>query len=270
MRHLKIEKKKINLQSFRHRKAEESDCPELIDEDVTITLHGKSEPCLVYKTNVETGNLIKACEKIKFRQNDKRTSGVISTSRVFGYAPRNELWNRPCRETAMAQEIPSEHEEIVKSADTASKFYHRYAPKMAKKHQWITDNYVLAEYRLGSSMFTSGIVNENNPLLYHFDKGNYSGRWSAMFTYKRDIEGGHLAIPEMGISFKCSSNCLVMFDGQSFLHGVTPIVKRTKKARRWTAVFYSLKNMWNCEPYTDEVEAMRATRTLTEISKAKK
>ena len=116
-------------------------------------------------------------------------------------------------------------------------------------------------------MFTSGIVNHNNPLKYHFDSGNYNGVWSAMFAFKRDIEGGHLACPEIDVAFKCSNFSLVMFDGQSILHGVTPIKKMKPDAVRYTVVYYSLKAMWSCDSPSDELERMRSKRQEIELSR---
>ena len=256
-----LEKKKINFQSFRHRRAEEKDCAEIVDEDTCITL------ALVYLTNANSGRLLEACENIDIHTST-RTSGLVTTSRIFGFSPRNFVRNAPCKATSLAEEDPNMHSCIVDAAENAATYYRKYAPKQAGKHQYMTENYVLPEYRLGSSMFTSGIVNENNPLLYHFDSGNYPKVWSAMFAFKKDVEGGHLCTPELGIKFKTGNNSLILFDGQALLHGVTPITKLSKNAKRFTVVYYSLKNMWSCEPYEDEIEHMRESRTLTEESKS--
>lgn len=266
MRYRTLEKRVLNFQSYNHRKAEEEDCSELVDEDTVITLKGQEEPALVYLKNVDSKGLLDACDSINI-PTSTRTSGLVTTSRIFGYSPRNMIRNAPCKATSLAEESPKEHEEIINCAEIAAFYYRRYAPVQADKHQYMTDNYVLPEYRLGTSMFTSGIVNENNPLMYHFDSGNYPKVWSAMFAFKKDIDGGHLCVPEIDLKFKTGDGSLILFDGQGLMHGVTSIKKLSNKAKRYTIVYYSLKNMWSCEPYEDEIENMRNSRTITEINK---
>jgi hypothetical protein len=53
------------------------------------------------------------------------------------------------------------------------------------------------------------------------------------------------------------------------LHGVTPIKRLSEDAFRFTVVYYSLKQMWNCETVRGEVDALRDRRTKTEQKRAK-
>jgi hypothetical protein len=91
-----------------------------------------------------------------------------------------------------------------------------------------------------------------------------------MFAFKRDVEGGYLAFPEFDIALKTSSCSLSMFDGQSILHGVTPIKKLKPSSVRYTVVYYSLKNMWSCETPQGEIERMRNKRLEIELSRVTK
>lgn len=259
----------INPDSFKHRRAEQSDCSIFINESTTITLQDQNDPCLIYIKDVEVDGLLDACSKIYIPTN-VRGRGLVTTSRTFGYAPRNLVRNLGCRNSSLNIDSPEEHNSIVKCADRASFYYNRYANKVAKRHQSMTDNYLDSEYKLGESMFTSGVINKDNPLLYHYDKGNYTGVWSAMFAFKKDVEGGYLAIPELDIMLETSDRSLTLFNGQLYLHGVTPVVKKSKSAYRYTVVYYSLKDMWNCEPYKGEVEYLRQKRTYTEQKKAER
>tara|TARA_Y100001973_G_C5175340_1_gene321545 strand:- start:124 stop:942 length:819 start_codon:yes stop_codon:yes gene_type:complete len=267
MKTLTIKKSKINYRSFRHRKADESDCATLIDEDVTIYKDQETEPTVVYKTNIDTKGLLKACQNIDY-QTSTRTSGMVTTSRIFGYSPRNHIRNAPCRATSLAKEDAENHKSLVEGAEIAASIYEEFAPSQAKKHMAQTERLVLPQYRLGKSMFTSGIVNENNPLLYHFDSGNYPNVWSAMFAFKHKIDGGYLCCPELDVKFATSNNSVIMFDGQGLLHGVSPIKMTSEDSKRYTIVYYSLKNMWSCEALGDEISNMRASRTLTEMDRA--
>jgi hypothetical protein len=116
-------------------------------------------------------------------------------------------------------------------------------------------------------MYTSGIINENNPLKYHFDAGNFKGTWSAMFGFRKKTEGGYLSLPEIEIGIEIKNNSLLLFDGQSLLHGVTPIKMLEKDSKRYTIVYYSLQQMWNCKPIDDEIIEQRKIRN--EIEKKK-
>jgi hypothetical protein len=266
MQYLNAKLKGIDVKEYRHRSAAESDCSILIDEDTTIMVDGK--PLVVYIANVsgEAKMLFDALTKIKY-DSTVRTSGLVTSSRIFGYAPRNGIRNLPCRSTSLARESPKENRILKKFASVAAHYYNKTNEDLAKRHQQMTDEKVLGNYKMDDSMFTSGIVNHNNPLKYHFDSGNYVGVWSAMFAFKRDIEGGHLACPELDIAFKCSNHSLTMFDGQSILHGVTPIKKMKSDAVRYTVVYYSLKSMWSCETPQNEVERMRGMRQEIELKR---
>ena len=88
------------------------------------------------------------------------------------------------------------------------------------------------------------------------------------FAFKKDIEGGHLCVPEIGLKFKTGDGSLILFDGQGLMHGVTSIKKTSVEAKRFSVVYYSLKNMWACDPYEDEIENLREGRTNLEIKKS--
>ncbi len=120
------------------------------------------------------------------------------------------------------------------------------------------------QYVLAGTMFTSGIVNENNPLQYHYDSGNYNGVYSAMFGFKQGVRGGYLSVPQLDVGFEIADSSLLLFDGQGLLHGVTPIKKLRKDAKRYSIVYYSLKQMWNCDTPGEELERLRNRRTEME------
>jgi hypothetical protein len=266
MQYLNAKLKNLDVKEYRHRSAKEEDCSQLIDTDTTVMIDGK--PAIVYIADVsnEAKLLFDALTKIRY-DSTTRTSGLVTSSRIFGYAPRNGIRNLPCRSTSLALDSPSENKILKRFAAVAAHHYNETNRELAEKHQKMTDDNVLENYKMDGSMFTSGIVNHNNPLKYHFDSGNYVGVWSAMFAFKRDVEGGYLACPEIDISFKCSNHSLIMFDGQSILHGVTPIRKLNKNAVRYTVVYYSLKSMWSCDTPTDEVERMRNKRLEIELKR---
>jgi hypothetical protein len=91
-----------------------------------------------------------------------------------------------------------------------------------------------------------------------------------MLGFKKDIEGGHLTIPELDLAFDIGDQSLLLFDGQSLLHGVTPFRRTTDAAMRYTVVFYSLEGMWRCEPPGEELKHFNRARTRNERLRAEK
>lgn len=267
MRYLSVKLKEVDVQSWQHRRAEEADASQIIDEDICVTVGDSIVLVYIAKVDKDMSDMMAALHRIPY-STARRTNGLMSTSKIFGYAPRAPLRNQPCRAAKLAAEAPTESDVIQKGAEVAFNYYQEHNPSMARKHLAMTIEKVRPEYRIRNTMFTSGIVNNNNPLRYHFDAGNYQSVWSAMFAFKRDIQGGHLCIPELDLKLKCSNASLTLFDGQALLHGVTPIHKTSPHAVRYTVVYYSLKSMWSCDAPADELTRMRMKRAELEKRRA--
>lgn len=266
---LELNKTKLKIDEYRKRSAKEEDFEIFIKESSIIKVNNNIE--IVYIDNVEQdlNEIFEAIQNIKYAKST-RTNGLISTSRIFGYAPRNITRNQPCRITSLATEFPKQHFIVEKAAMIAKKYYEKYNAKKAEEHMNLTIEKILPQYRIGETMYTSGIINENNPLKYHYDSGNFVGTWSAMFAFRKKTEGGYLSIPELNVGIEIKNNSLLLFDGQSLLHGVTPIKMLSKDAKRYTIVYYSLKQMWNCKPLNEEIIEMRNRRNQIERNKVKK
>lgn len=263
---IEISKRNIDLSEYKKRSAKVEDFQSLIRESTIIKINGKIEIVYINDVEEDLNHIFDAIKKIKYNKST-RTNGLISTSRIFGYAPKNVTRNQPCRITTLANEFPKQHFIVEKAGEIAKKYYELYNPEKALEHQKLTEEKILDQYRIGSTMYTSGIINENNPLKYHFDAGNFTGTWSAMFAFRKNTEGGYLSLPELNVGIEIKNNSLLLFDGQSLLHGVTPIKKLSNDAKRYTIVFYSLKQMWNCKPINEEIIDMRNKRA--EIEKRK-
>jgi len=267
MKTIEVDFKNLDLKEYRNRSATEKDYDVLIDEDAIITLNGKKIIVYISKLDKKMPQMVQALKKVKY-DTSTRTNGLVTTSKIFGFAPRNVIRNHPCRSAKFASDQPQEHDIVAQAAYIAEEQYKKHHPEMAEKHFEIADKKVRKEYRIGETMFTSGIINHNNPLRYHFDAGNFEGVASAMFAFKEDIDGGFLSVPEVGLGFACRDHSLTIFDGQALLHGVTPIKKLKQSATRFTVVFYSLKQLWNCETNVDEISRLRARRAEYEFRKA--
>lgn len=268
MRVLDATRKELDLTQFKHRGAEQSDCSVFLKESTIVKVNGQI--VIVYYAHVDDkalDEMARVLPKIEY-QTSTRTSGLVTTSRIFGYAPRNELRRQPCRATSFAVDQPLEHAIVAQGSKIVEKYYLDSFPELAEYHRELTNTKVRPEYRLEETMFTSGIVNHNNPLRYHFDSGNFKNVCSAMLAFKHKVDGGHLCVPELDLCIEIADRSLLLFDGQGLIHGVTPIKKLAPDAHRFTVVYYSLQQMWNCEVITDEIARLRNKRAEIERKRA--
>ena len=86
-----------------------------------------------------------------------------------------------------------------------------------------------------------------------------------MVAWRYKCVGGHLAIPEYNIGLEIADNSVLFFDGQKIMHGVTPIKYLSPKAYRYSLVFYTLKQMWKCQPFNKEFARIKQVKSDREI-----
>lgn len=211
MKTIELQKKEINLKEFKRRSALESDCQNLIDYDCIITNNG--QPIIYYsKIDIDTSPLRWAVNTIKYNK-DERTAGLVSNSTVFGYMPRRVLMADFCHAALMATNFPKQHYIITNFVNELENIYQKHFPETYQKHKDLIAEKLKKEWTIDGSVFTSGIVNKNNPLKYHHDSGNFKGVLSNMICFKKGISGGRLSIPEYDIKLEIADNTLVIFNG---------------------------------------------------------
>jgi hypothetical protein len=190
-----------------------------------------------------------------------RVAGTAAVSqalqRVFGYMPRKTGHRDYCTLASIGMEHPEAEHALEEGAKVAEHFYRLTSPDLHAQHAArLRQKRVRKQWRFGEgdSVFTSGIVNKNNPLPYHYDTGNFDQAWSAMFVFKSPgYSGGRLHVPEYDCAFELPDHSLIMFDGQDLIHGVTPVVNEGG-AYRYSVVYYSLRMMWKCLTTMEEVD----------------
>ena len=258
MKTITVRKKPIDYKEYVRRSATSDDYSRLIEEPCIIKDKDSGEILGVY--GILTGDRLEQLRntilKIKITKN-RRTQGLKTQSRIFGYMPREPIRKNWCSSVVMARQQPKEHAIVCQFATVLADYYQIYTPEIYDKHLKIVDEKVLPQWKIKDSPFTSGIINKNNTLKYHFDSGNFRQVYSNMVGFKKDIEGGHLAMPEYDIALAIGDGSITFFDGQKILHGVTPITNLTEDAYRYTIVYYSLQGMWKCEPIDDEIARIR-------------
>lgn len=268
MQTLCLKRRDIDLKDYCKRRAQESDCTTLITDEFKLVDEDTGEVVALYcKPQSEDeifNDIFDACVEVKYFK-DYRSSGLATTSRVFGYNPRNEVRRKySCTAATLAHETPSLHGRVLRGGALAAKYYALHNADLYQQHLQTTSEKISEDWRLPEVPFTSGIINDNNPLCYHFDTGNFKKVWSAMIVLKRKISGGYLAMPEYDVMVEVLNHSIFYFDGQSILHGVTPIKKMAADARRFSLVYDSLQQMWNCQPLREEIARARMARQEAE------
>lgn len=267
---IEVKAKELNAKELKSRFAVESDASQLIKEDTLLVEDGK--PILLYKKIdwCDTEELRQCCMTVKYttdtRLPKKNMPGITTRSAIFGYRPRVPLRQDFCSATSMANVNPVEHATITHFASKLTDVYRQYFPETFAQHE-LKANDVKAEWRIPNSVFTSGIINKNNPLQYHHDSGNFKGVLSNMVAFKNGIAGGRLVLPEYDLKLEIADNTIAIFDGQSIVHGVTPIRKFTSNAYRYTIVYYSLEQMWKCDTIHEEVLRIRRLKKERELKR---
>ncbi len=246
------------------RTAVESDYSTLIKESCKLIDKETGELVGVYLVMPKTpSNLLKALMKIKYEKN-KRTQGLITNSRIIGYRPREKIRNDFCSSTNLSVQNPKEHKIICDFAHVLTKYYKKNCGEVFTEHAAIAKEKILPEWTITGTPFSSGIVNKNNALHYHYDSGNFKNVYSNMVAFKSNSKGGYLAIPEYDIGLEIANNSILLFNGQKIMHGVTPFKLLSPNAYRYSIVYYTLQQMWKCEPITKELARIKDERTKLE------
>jgi len=271
MNELRVERNKnFDEQILWGKPVVETDCENLITEDTLVYIDG--QPQILY-VNLrlsleERTRLVWACKNIRYEKSVRSGRYAVKTeSATFGYMPRRSLFQDFCYKALKAKDDPRTELIFADYALKLEEIYRKNFPDVYEAHKQLSDQKILSEWKLDGSIFSSGISNQNNQLPYHRDNGNFKGVYSNMIGFKKDIVVGHLICPEIDLKFEISDGSLLIFNGQDILHGVSPIIKASPEAYRYTVVYYTLQQMWNCLPIGEEVKRIRKVKETRELKR---
>lgn len=256
---------KIYLKKY----ANESDANIIVGEDTLIIDKGKPAIAVIGISDSFNGDLIWGeLNKIRFIEH-YRTSGTITQNKTIGYGQRVAIRNDYCMRCVMHRDHPSVADNIESLSNPLQQLYKEHFPEVFQYHKEWVDKNILDEYRMKGTIFTQGIINKQNRLVYHKDNGNIPGTNSAMIVFNRYTDGGNLIIPEYDLKIKCRNNVVVIFCGENLIHGVTQIKQNMPFGCRYSIVFYSLKAMKNCLGQKEELTRIQQVKTQRAINRAK-
>lgn len=198
-----------------------------------------------------------------------RSQGIRSKAKVFGFVAANALLKRnSCRVCTGAHDAPNEHSIICDSAEQFSQMLKEHLPDQYALNKTAAD-LIRPEWRLPGGLWTSGVVNQTSALPYHRDRNNLDA-WSVMPVIRRGVRGGHLHFPELSLEdgspvvAECADGDVIFFNGQQYMHGVTPISKVDPDGYRYSCVYYPVKKMCSCRSPQEEQANSRERRTNSE------
>jgi len=252
------------------KNATDSDYETLITDNTLIRDKDTGEIIIVYmKLKEGVDELREAIINLKYNKG-RRAGGLKSYDKIFGYMSRIGFQNDYCSTAGFARESPKNHKTVCDYGDKLGDLYKEYVPEMYDYHSKIVAEKVKPDWILGNSPFTSGIINKNNQLNYHYDSGNFKDVFSNMIAFKNKIEGGRLSLPEYNIGFEIADSSVTLFDGQRILHGVTPIKYLAPESYRFSIVYYSLQQMWKCTSPKEELDRIKKVKTERNQNRYKK
>jgi hypothetical protein len=187
--------------------------------------------------------------------------GLPTQSSVFGFLPRVALRVDYCRLSAKSKEEHENYELAFKFSETLCNIYKKYLPVEYGNALEEINATVHKDYRPQNTPFLTCNFNINHAIRYHRDSGNYRGAFSNVLILKKNVVGGYLVCPEIGITLSQCDRALTIFDGQSILHGVTPIKKTSEGGYRSSIVYYTLHSMRHCYPFQEELERLQKVKT---------
>ena len=266
MRTLQATLHPVDHKALRFRSAAVGDYDTLITESVRIQ-EGDDLRIVFQVMDEAPEDLIKAFRTINYNKSS-RTAGLTTQARVLGSLPRITIRRDYCTMSGMASEHPAAHATFLNYARKASSIYKEFAPTEQAAQQELVESKVKPGWRISDSVFTSGIVNWDNPLNYHTDTGNFPGTWNAMYALARDMSGGQLVVPEFRIAFSFAKPAFIIFEAAKFLHGVTPLRKLSSLSYRYSVVFYALQQLCNCLSPAEELDRIQKVKTVRELKRA--
>lgn len=225
--------------------------------DYEAFLYGNGRILAIYKkANFDLLSVRKACLQLQFNK-QVRSSGIACMSMNINASPRRTHLDNRCWESKLRREQPDVHQIFEQAAREISKVYRRYFKKRFAnqvKQTYSGQHKVDEAYRIKNTPFTGGVINKNSALPYHYDLANTNDGISCMIILKSGVGGGELILPQLDVGFACQDGYILLFDGKTYLHGVTSIVKRAKtNAYRYTVVHYNNSGMDLCLPPDQEI-----------------
>lgn len=230
----------------------------VINEDTLFTKNGINVGLYIKIDNNQLQGIRAASLNTKYVKTYRTRKALPTQSSVFGSLPRIPLRNDYCRFSAQTKNEKTNANILFSFLPYLTEIYKNYLPAQYEHDLKVISENVNTDYVIKEQApFTTANINVNHAIKYHRDTGNFKKNLSNVLILKDGIVGGELVFPEYGFALSQEDRYLAIFDGQSEIHGVMPIIKTKENPYRASIVYYTLENMKHCYPFKMEVERLQ-------------
>ena len=230
----------------------------VINEDTLFTKNGVTVGLYIKISKEHSQAIRQASLKTKYVKTYRTRKALPTQSSVFGGLPRIPLRNDYCRFSAQTKNEKTNANILFSFLPHLTEIYKQYLPAQYEHDLKVISENVNTDYLIkNNTPFTTANINVNHAIKYHKDTGNFRGNLSNVLILRDGIVGGELVFPEYGFALAQEDSYLAIFDGQSEIHGVMPIIKTKENPYRASIVYYTLENMKHCYPFKMEVERLQ-------------
>jgi hypothetical protein len=230
----------------------------IINEDTLFTKNGVNVGLYLKIDSKQLQGIRAASLNTKYVKTYRTRKALPTQSSVFGSLPRIPLRNDYCRFSAQTKNEKTNANILFSFLPFLTEIYKTYLPAQYEHDLKVIAENVNTDYVIKEQApFTTANINVNHAIKYHRDTGNFKKNLSNVLILKDGIVGGELVFPEYGFALSQEDGFLAIFDGQSEIHGVMPIIKTKENPYRASIVYYTLENMKHCYPFKMEVERLQ-------------
>ena len=198
--------------------------------------------------------------------NSGRLSGLRVEHRVFGFTPPAPMRRRyGCSRSTFNIEYPEAMQTISEFCILSEWVFRTFAPDVHERTGAAVRETIPNAWRMAGTLWTSGIINNTASLPYHRDSANVPHSWSSMLGVRKRMDGGFLHLADYDVYLAIPHGSISIFDGQSVIHGVTPMRPVGPNPYRYTCVTYakSIMSRCSCDP-ADEARRTQLASTAAE------
>ena len=244
----------------------------VIDRDVAIIDKDTGEVVVVYVVAAETiatrlasqlRHVVWDTDVYANVNTTTRLSGVAVTHVTFGYQPPAPLRRRyACCRSQFNYLYPEATETLAEFCRVAEHVFRTQAKDVHDRTAQVVRDTIATPWLIAGTPWSSGIINQTASLPYHRDQANIPKSWSAMLGCRDAVSGGLLHLADYDCYLTVAHGSITIFDGQSVVHGVTPLIPTGPNPYRYTCVTYAKKAMCACAADPAD-EARRAALQAT-------
>ena len=230
----------------------------VINENTLFTKNGFNVGLYLKIDRKYSDAIRKASLNTKYVKTYRTRKALATQSSVFGSLPRVPLRNDYCRFSAQTKNEKENTNILFSFLPYLTEIYKKFLPTQHEHDLKVIQENVNTDYIIqDKAPFTTANINVNHAIKYHRDSGNFRGNLSNVLILRDGIIGGELVFPEYGFALEQEDSYLAIFDGQSIIHGVMPIIKTKEKPYRASIVYYTLENMKHCYPFKMELQRIQ-------------